>query len=124
MSRPKTYKKHMRPATHLFWFPKTEHALGIHWRLDADYSILTRDEFDSCDADDVMRNAFSNDGELYEAPPTATSDGTSNTDAIDSGDHSGPPRHPREFLVFPDGFCASLRSGKSQVPVVGRVRGS
>jgi hypothetical protein len=119
MNRPKSYKKHMKHATDLFWASSTDSARVIHWRFDGGYAVVKREELPQCDLDCMVQKAFSPAAPGGFPIPTFEPDGT-----LDSGCFNGRPESnapSRSFLPFPDGLWSQLHSTESAVLLTGSV---
>jgi hypothetical protein len=116
MDRPRTYKKHMKHATDLFWIPKDESNQAIHWRFNEGYSVARREEFPCEEADDMIRKTFeSYDGNVRSSESLTDSPLSPEIDVIEL------PTNRRQFLAFPNGFWSDLQATESQAPVIGPI---
>jgi hypothetical protein len=117
MSRPRTYKKHMKHATDLFWLPRDSRDSGVHWTFDESYSVTKHEAFTGESSDDYMH---SREDRTFPVP-TFTSESTSETENTGSGGEQERSAYRRIFLEFPDGFWSDMYASESHAPSINPV---
>jgi hypothetical protein len=76
MNRPKTYKKHMKHASDLFWIPKDSNVPASHWQFDESYSVVHHEEFSCARSDEVLKSTLSSEDRKVLPVPTFERSGT------------------------------------------------
>jgi hypothetical protein len=112
MNRPKTYKKHVKRATDLFWNPKNGSDPGLHWQLDDSYSVINCSTV-QMDHMDTMKTCYSQETPTAFPLPDFKGVPRSEWDTMET------TQYRRPFLPFPDGFCADLHASEFRGPRVG-----
>jgi hypothetical protein len=108
MTATRTYKKHMKHASDLFWIPPNGGEEVRHWEFDETYHEIGSSAFQSDDPQEAINGIF-----LQRSNKMSGSAFTTDNDM--SEQLPGRPFR-RSFLTFPLGFCAEIRRTETKGP--------
>jgi hypothetical protein len=117
MSRPTSYKKHMKHASDLFWASSTDSSPAIHWRFDESYNVVKSEELPHCDMNCMIQKTFAPATPRCLPVPRFEPETSSDSDCFAGVTECN--SSSRSFLAFPDGFWSHLHSTETHVVVSG-----
>jgi hypothetical protein len=106
MTTGKTYKKHMKHASDLFWIAPNGSGDVYHWQFDRSYHQTEVAVFQSDDPQEAINDVFVR--RTNEEPQDGS---TTDSEMVETVPQIS---FRRAFLTFPPGFCSEIRRTESR----------